>query len=56
MSKAKPDKNPTPPNPEERRREAAKRAVMRGARGSIQIANGRFVTPKDKSLDKLNKI
>lgn len=38
------------------KREAARDAVVRNARGSVPIANGRFVTRRDKSLDKLDKI
>ena len=38
------------------RREAAVRAVARNARGSALIAKGKFVTPEDKSLDRLDKI
>ena len=38
------------PDSEERRREAVRDTVKRGARGNVQLAHGRFVTPRDKSL------
>ena len=38
------------PDAEQRRREAVRDTVKRGARGNVQLAHGRFVTPKDKSL------
>ena len=37
-------------------REAAAAAVARNARGSVLISKGKFVTPRDKSLDKLDRI
>ena len=40
------------PNAEQRRREAIRDTVKRGARGNLQLSLGKFVTPKDKSFDK----
>lgn len=42
------------PDVAEREREAVRRAVQRNARGNIQLAQGRFITPKDKDLGKLS--
>lgn len=42
------------PDAAEREREAVRRAVQRNARGNIQLAQGRFITPKDKDLDNLS--
>lgn len=53
---AKRNDHPTIPNAAKRRREAVTRTVARGASGSVQLARGRFVTPKDKDLNKLDKI
>ena len=51
MSKRK-DKEAAPapvvPNPSARRREAIERTVKRTASGSVLIANGKFVMPRDK--------
>lgn len=41
------------PDAEQRKREAIRDTVKRGARGNVQLAHGKFVTPKDKSLDNL---
>lgn len=38
------------PDAEQRKREAVRDTVKRGARGNVQLAHGRFVTAKDKSL------
>lgn len=38
----------------ERERAAVRRAVQRNARGNFQLAQGRFITPKDKDLDNLS--
>lgn len=38
------------------KRKAATATVERSARGSVLLANGRFVTRRDKSLEKLDKI
>ncbi len=53
---AKKSDSHTIPNAAKRRREAVTRTVTRSATGSVQLASGRFVTPKDKSLDKLDKV
>jgi len=37
-----------------RRREAIERTVRRNASGSVQASAGKFVTPQDKSLSKLD--
>lgn len=39
----------------ERERAAVRRAVQRNARGNFQLAQGRFITPKDKDLDNLSR-
>lgn len=38
------------PDAEQRKRAAIRDTVTRGARGNVQLAHGKFVTPKDKSL------
>ena len=43
------------PDAEVRKREAIRDTVKRGARGNVQLTHGRFVTPKDKSLDTINE-
>ena len=47
--RTKPETIPVP-DAEQRRREAVRETVKRGARGNVQLAHGRFVTPNDKSL------
>lgn len=42
------------PDVAEREREAVRRTVQRNARGNIQLAQGKFITPKDKDLDNLS--
>ena len=42
------------PDAAKREREAVRRVVQRNARGNIQLAQGKFVTPKDKELDNLS--
>ena len=42
------------PDVAEREREAVRRTVQRNARGNIQLAQGKFTTPKDKDLDNLS--
>ena len=41
------------PDVEQRKRKAIRDAVKRGARGNVQLSQGKFVTPKDKSLDNI---
>ena len=43
------------PDAEQRKREAVTDTVKRGARGNVQLAHGRFVTPKDKSLTDVDR-
>ncbi len=52
---AKKAKTVSVPDAAKTRRESVKRTVTRSARGSVQLARGRFVTPEDKSLDKLDQ-
>lgn len=47
--RAKPKTIPVP-DAEKRKRAAIRDTVTRGARGNVQLAHGKFVTPKDKSL------
>ena len=42
------------PDMAEREREAVRRAVQRNARGNIQLAQGKFITPEDKDLGNLS--
>lgn len=56
VSRTKKRAKPAADTADASRREAAARAVARNARGSVLIAKGKFVTPQDKSLDKLDRI
>ena len=44
------------PTANQRNREAVERTIKRSTGGNVQIAHGKVVTPKDKSLGKLDKI
>ena len=53
-SRTRPNTIPVP-DAEQRKRDAIRDAVKRGARGNVQLAHGRFVTPKDKSLTDVDR-